>query len=607
MNIGAYLNNKKCEFCLWAPFLNKVELNIISPWEKIVPMGRQEGGYWQAEVEGVSEGVRYLYILEGKTSRPDPASFYQPEGVHGPSCVINHNSFDWTDSRWEGIDSKDMIIYEAHTGTFTPEGTFVSLAERLDYLKDLGINTLEIMPVAQFPGERNWGYDGVYPFAVQHSYGGPDGLKSLVNACHSKNIAVILDVVYNHLGPEGNYLRDYGPYFTDKYKTFWGQALNFDGAYSDAVKDYFVRNAIYWLENYHFDALRLDAVHSIFDMSAQHFLKVLSHRVKDFFREKKRRVYLIAESDLNDSRIIRSCEQGGFAIDAQWCDDFHHALFSSLTGEREGYYADFGNVGQIASSIENGFVYEGQYSVYRKRSQGNFCRDISPSKFIVFSQNHDQIGNRMLGERLSKLVDFRALKTAAAAVILSPHIPLLFMGEEYAEDSPFLYFIDHHDRDLIEAVRRGRKEEFKSFNWKGEVPDPQSKDTFAKSRLKWQCLHKDHHRILRDFYKELINLRKSCDFFKNPRKELFSVTCFDSEKVIMVCLKNTENSAFYLLNFSDRTEGIKLHLEESSYSKLLDSSDKIWAGRGSGLPALLKGNEQIFLEAFNVAVYKTEV
>ena len=401
MRVGAnYLGDTRCEFFIWAPLLNKVELKIVSPEGNVVSMDRDRLGYWRAGVEGISPGTLYLYRLDSERERPDPASYFQPSGVHEPSEVVDHGAFSWKDESWKGIHLSRMIIYELHVGTFTPEGTFKSIIPRLDELIDSGVNAIEIMPIAQFPGERNWGYDGVYPFAVQNSYGGPDGLKNLVNECHKKGVAVILDVVYNHLGPEGNYLPEFAPCFTDKYKTPWGRAINFDDAYSDGVRNFFIENAIYWLKNYHIDALRLDAVHAIVDAGAKHFLEELAERVEEFSKQEMRKFYLIAESNLNDSRVIKPRELGGYGIDAQWCDDFHHSLRVLITGDRSGYYVDFGDIENLVKSFREGFVYSGRYSEYRKRNFGNSSKGRPGGQFVVFTQNHDHIGNRIFGERL---------------------------------------------------------------------------------------------------------------------------------------------------------------------------------------------------------------
>jgi maltooligosyltrehalose trehalohydrolase len=410
-------------------------------------------------VQGVKPGTRYFYRLDGNTERPDPASKFQPEGVHGPSQVIDPH-FVWEELHWSGIPFSHYVLYELHVGTFTAQGTFDAIVPHLDELKDLGITSIEIMPVAQFPGDRNWGYDGVYPGAVQNSYGGPEGLKRLIDACHQRGLAVTLDVVYNHLGPEGNYLCDFGPYFTDRYHTPWGAAINFDGPDSDAVRRFFIENALSWVTEFRLDALRLDAVHGIFDFSALHFLQELAAAVHEQAERLNRRIYVIAESDLNDVRLVSSPELGGYGLDAQWNDDFHHALHTLLTGERTGYYEDFGRIQDLAKAFAEGFVYSGAYSPARRRRHGNTSKDLAADRFVVCAQNHDQVGNRLKGDRLSALVSFEGLKLAAAVVLLSPFIPLLFMGEEYGETAPFPYFVSHSDPDLIEVVRRGRRAEF---------------------------------------------------------------------------------------------------------------------------------------------------
>ncbi|MCL0035335.1 alpha-amylase family glycosyl hydrolase [Thermodesulfovibrionales bacterium] len=385
MRIGAnYLGDGRCEFVVWAPLIRGISLKMVSPPERIIPMEQDRDGHWKRTVSEVYPKMSYLYRLEDEVERPDPASHFQPEGIHGPSQVVDHKEFNWEDEEWKGIQLSEMIIYELHVGTFTPEGTFDAAAARIADLKEMGVSAIEIMPVAQFPGGRNWGYDGTYPFAVQDSYGGPDGLKRLVNESHKRGVAVILDVVYNHLGPEGNYLWNYGPYFTAKYRTQWGEAINFDGAYSNGVRNFFIENALHWFENYHIDALRLDAVHSIVDVSARPFLQGLAERVKKFSEEKGRDFYLIAESDLNDSRVIKRQELGGYGIDAQWCDDFHHAIHTAVTAENRGYYIDFGSIHHLVTSLRDGFVYSGQYSKHRKMNHGNSSKEIPAEQFIIF-------------------------------------------------------------------------------------------------------------------------------------------------------------------------------------------------------------------------------
>lgn len=607
MKIGAqYHGNGRCEFMVWAPFVQDVSVKMFSPAERIIPMKRDGKGYWNVTADDVIPGTRYLYRLENERNRPDPASHFQPEGVHGASQVLDHNSFNWEDEGWSGLDLSEMSIYELHIGTFTSEGTFDAVILRLDEINDMGINALEIMPVAQFPGERNWGYDGVYPFAVQNSYGGPEGLKRLVNECHKKGIAVILDVVYNHLGPEGNYLWDFGPYFTDKYRTPWGKAVNFDDAYSNEVRNFFIENTLHWFNNYHIDALRLDAIHGISDLSARPFLQELAERVEEFSAAEVKRVYLMAESDLNDSRVIRSRALGGYGIDAQWCDDFHHALHTLLTGEHQGYYVDFGRIEHLVKSIREGFVYSGQYSEYRKRNHGNSSKDIPAGKFIVFSQNHDQIGNRTLGERLSTLVSFEALKLAAGTVLLSPYIPLFFMGEEYGEDAPFLYFVSFSDSDLVDAVRKGRKEEFRAFEWQGELPDPQSVETFHKSKIEWGKRYKGTHRVLLDFYKTLISLRRKIPALSNPDKDRLDVREFEDKKVLCMRRWRDGSEVFWIANFNKDDMSITVPLSRGTWKKILDSSEDIWGGSGSLLPETMTQGEELIIRGLSGALYMRE-
>lgn len=608
MRIGAhYLGNRRCKFIVWAPILKNVELKIFTPREKIFSMEKDLNGYWVATIENVSIPTLYVYRLEGEKERPDPASHFQPDGVHNASQVIDHSSFKWGDSRWRGIPLSEMIMYELHVGTFTPDGTFDAIIPRLSEIKDLGINAIDIMPVAQFPGERNWGYDGVYPFAVQNSYGGPEGLKRLVNECHKKGLAVILDVVYNHLGPEGNYIRDYGPYFTDKYRTPWGIAINFDNAYSNEVRNFFTENALHWFKNYHIDALRLDAIHGISDLSAKPFLQELAERVEEFSSLMGRRFYLIAESDLNDSRVIRPRESWGYGIDAQWCDDFHHCVHTLLTGEKDGYYIDFGSIRHLEKSAQEGYVYSGDYSEFRKRNHGNSSKDRPADQFVVFSQNHDQVGNRMLGERLTNIVSFESLKLAAGIILLSPYIPLIFMGEEYGEEAPFVYFISHSDPVLIEAVRRGRKEEFKSFQWKGEPLDPQDRYTFLKSKINWDKRKSGHNKILLDFYKHLIKLRRETPALSNLDKDSLDVDGFEESKILCIKRWKDNSNIFCIFNFHELDMNFIFSLSENNWQKSIDSSDSAWNGPGSLLPEKIKGGEELTLRGRSFAMYRKNI
>jgi maltooligosyltrehalose trehalohydrolase len=521
-----------CRFVVWAPNCERVEVCLEAPDGRTVPMARDDRGYFTATVGGVTPGAQYRYRLEGEKLRPDPASRFQPESVHGPSAVVDP-AFPWSDEDWRGLPLERFVIYELHVGTYTPEGTFDAIIPHLDGLKALGITAVEIMPVAQFPGARNWGYDGVDLFAAQHSYGGPDGLRRLVDACHQRGLAAILDCVYNHLGPEGNYLWDYGPYFTDRYHTPWGAAVNFDGPYSDDVRRFFITNALQWLDEFHLDALRLDAIDTIRDFSAYPFLRQLADTVHARAAEIGQPKYLIAESDMNDARVLRSDRPYEYAMDAQWSDSFHHALHVALTGERSGYYMDYNGVADLATAYRRSFVYAGQYSMHRRRRHGNDPLPACGAQFVICAQNHDQVGNRATGDRLSGLVPFAGLKLAAGAVLLAPYIPLLFMGEEYGEPAPFQFFTNHGDAALIEAVRKGRREEFASFVWAGEVPDPDDPETFARSRLGHRYRQDGStHAVLREFYRELLRLRRELPALAALDLETLDVAADETTKTL---------------------------------------------------------------------------
>jgi maltooligosyltrehalose trehalohydrolase len=547
-------------------------------------MLRSPQGYHTAVVQDLDPGERYLFRLEDRIERADPASLHQPDGVFGPSQVINLSEFQWDDHGWHGLPLRDYILYELHVGTYTSEGTFAAIHDHLEDLNALGVTAIELMPVSQFPGARNWGYDGVFPFAVQNTYGGPFGLQRLVNACHQSGLAVVLDVVYNHLGPEGNYLSDFGPYFTDRYRTPWGQAINFDGPHSDEVVDFFIENSLFWLRDFHIDALRLDAIHGIFDRSAQPLLSQLSTAVDELAQASNRQLYLIAESDLNDSRFVTPRCAQGYGLHAQWNDDFHHALHSLQTKEQFGYYRDFGSLSDLKFAMQRGYVYTGQYSEYRQRRQGNSPDEIKPSQFVVFSQNHDQVGNRMLGERSSSLLSFEALKLSAAAVILSPFLPLLFMGEEYGETAPFLYFTNHADQALGEAVRKGRRAAFAHSQPQQEIPDPQAKSTFARSRLDHRLRHREQHQALWSFYRELIRLRKHLPALSELDASSTEVTGREGDNLLAVHRTWQEDEVFLLFNFSDRAHDDLKVLPPGHWQKCLESAEVQWGGPGSRIP-----------------------
>lgn len=555
----------------------------MSPKERMVALARKQRGYHHGIIDNVTPGSRYLYRLDGSKEYPDPASQYQPNGVHGPSEVVNPH-FPWEDASWPGLSLEKYIIYELHVGTYTKEGTFEAIVPHLDRLNDLGVTTLELMPVVQFPGNRNWGYDGTYPFAAQNTYGGPEGLKILVNACHQKGLAIVLDVVYNHLGPEGNYISHFGPYFTKRYQTPWGAALNFDGPNSDEVRQFFIQNAVYWLTEFHMDALRLDALHAIMDMSSFPFLEELANEFHKQASRCKRQAFLIAESAANDVRMVKPSESGGYGLDSQWNDDFHHSLHVLLTGEQNGYYQDFGQLQHLTKAFREGFVYSGQYSPYRQKRHGRSSQDIPAHRLVVFTQNHDQVGNRMIGDRLSQLVSFEALKLAASAVLLSPFIPLIFMGEEYGEKNPFPYFVSHSAPDLIEAVRKGRHDEFATFNWQGELPDPQDETTYYSAKLNHHLYNEGQHRILHTFYRELIQLRKRIPAITHLSKDDMDVQEIKQAKIITCRRWYHDSEVVILFCFNNDQVSTTISLPEGHWRKQLDSAEIKWQGPGSIIP-----------------------
>ncbi len=509
---------------VWAPLAPRMELEHHGRRE---PMQPQAGGWWIAAVD-LPHGADYAFCREGGEARPDPRSLWQPNGVHAPSRCFDVRRFGWSDAGFRaaaltgagpGVAAprhplaarpcrgpwtpqpglrvwRSAILYELHVGTFTAEGTFDAAIGKLDPLAALGVTHVEVMPIAAFPGERGWGYDGVALFAVHSAYGGPEGFQRFVDACHARGLGVILDVVYNHLGPSGNYLSTFAPYFTDRYHTPWGEAVNFDGAYSDGVREFFIANARSWLRDFHCDGLRLDAVHAIADNSARTFLEELAASVRVLEAERGRPLVLIAESDANDPRLSAPPEAGGIGLTAQWDEDFHHALHAALSGERDGYFCDFGSLAALAATLRRGFYLDGQYSHFRHRRHGRPFGATDASRLVVYAQNHDQTGNRARGERLSQLVSPGLLRVAAALTLLGPGVPLLFQGEEFGAKTPFLYFTDHAEPELAAAVRQGRPR---------ESPDPQDPDTFARSRLRWD----QQDAGLLAWYRDLIRLRRT--------------------------------------------------------------------------------------------------
>ncbi|MFP4642851.1 MAG: malto-oligosyltrehalose trehalohydrolase [Spirochaetales bacterium] len=605
MTIGStYIPGSGTTFRVWAPNRQSVEVHIVSPENRRISMDNDEEGYWHATDTRVEPGAQYFYTLDHRVDRPDPASRLQPRGVHGPSEVIRPHDAVIEDDGFQPPTLADLILYELHVGTFTPAGTFSAAAAHLDYLKDLGINAVELMPVAHFPGQRNWGYDGVYPFAVHTAYGGPAGLAGFVETAHAKGVAVYLDVVYNHLGPEGNYLRDFGPYFTDFYSTPWGEALNFDGPYSDHVRRYVIENLRFWLEDFKVDGLRLDAVHALFDASAVPILSELSAEAERVSIRSGRRRILIAESLQNDSRVITPRDRGGAGIQAEWLDDLHHSLHAYVTGERDRYYVDFGELEHIRKAFAEAYVLARTYSHYYKRTFGNSAADRLPRQFVVYTQNHDQIGNRARGDRLAASADLETLKLLASSVLLGPYTPMLFMGEEYGETAPFEYFVSHSDPDLIHAVRTGRKEGFSEFLQKDEtVPDPQSAEAFERSKIDLgKASASPRNACLFRLHRELIRLRRyvaalppdeptiravlgppedlPADFEYDavPLRARLSVESEDD--VIAIARATSEGLIVTLLNFASQVRQAHFERNDAFFQVLFDSSDNRWSGPG---------------------------
>jgi len=503
-------------FEIWAPQARKMAVKVN---DATLPMqGPDEQGWWRLEIDKAGAGVDYGYLIDDdETLYSDPRSQSQPNGVHGMSRLYDQKSFAWNDARVQAPPLASGVIYELHIGTFTHEGTLDAAISRLDHLVDLGVTHVELMPVASFAGNHGWGYDGVALFAVHQPYGGPDALKRFVNAAHNKGLSVLLDVVYNHFGPVGNYTGKFGPYLVDSHQTPWGGAVNFEGAGAHQVRRFFCDNALMWMRDFHIDGLRLDAVHAYVDRSAIHFLEQLSAEVEALKTTLARHLVLIAESDLNDPRVVTPREAGGLGMDAQWSDDFHHALLAVLNpGPAEGYYADFGELSQLAKALERNFVYDGIYSTFRNRLHGRPTGNLSQHRFLGYIQNHDQVGNRAVGDRLREIAGFDRAKIAAAIVLMSPFVPMLFQGEEWAASSPFQYFANHDDPEMARLVSEGRKKEFSAFGWDPEsIPDPENRDTFERSKLKWKEVSDGKHAEMLAWYRELIRLRRATPSLNN--------------------------------------------------------------------------------------------
>lgn len=555
-------------FRVWAPSANTVDLSLETATR---PMQRGENGWWSVSVADAGPGTRYGYVLDGDgPARPDPRSLWQPEGVHGRSCLVGHGSFPWTDANWQAKPLASALIYELHVGTFTQQGTYLGAIERLDHLVSLGVTHIELMPVNEFSGEWGWGYDGVDLYAPHHAYGTPDDLKRFVNAAHSRGMAVLLDVVYNHLGPAGNYLGQFGPYFTTCHRTPWGEAVNLYGPDSHEVRRFFCDNALMWLRDYHFDGLRLDAVHALVDSGATHLLEQLAEEVSELAVCTGRHLVLIGESDLNDPRVVRSREAGGYGLDAQWSDDFHHALHAVLTGENCGYYCDYGTIAHLAKALRDVFVHDGTFSAYRQRTHGRTVLPLPGYRFVGYIQNHDQTGNRAKGERIAHLAGFRRAKIAAGLVLTSPFVPLLFQGEEWAASSPFQYFTQHEDIELGRAVSEGRRSEFSDFGWDPEeIPDPQERATLERSKLRWEEIGEAQHAEMLDWHRDLIRLRRASRDLMNG--DLRRLATDWSEESRWLIVRRGETAI--CCNFSERAQCLALR---QAGDILLSSTAECW-------------------------------
>ena len=579
--LGASLLANGVTFRVWAPRCRSVD--VVVDGRAIEALTPRDGGLFDVTLEGLAEGAKYKYRLDATRYRPDPASRFQPEGVHGPSVVVDPTRFVWTDQEFGGHALGELAFYEIHVGTFTPPGTFEAIILHLARLVELGVTAVELMPIAEFPGSRNWGYDGVHLWAPQSTYGGPRGLRRFVDACHARGLSVFLDLVYNHLGPEGNYLAEYGPYFADRTQTAWGPAINYDGAGSEGVRRHVIENGRMWVSEFHIDGFRLDAIHAIYDTSPVHVLTEFADAVRGEAARVGRRVHVIAESHDNDRRIVLPSSAGGLGLDAVWSDDFHHAVHRQLTGETAHYYVDFGSEGHLDRAIAEGFAYQGEPSEYFGRPRGTPSADLAGEHFVICLQNHDQVGNRPQGDRIGTLLPFEAVKLAAGLMFVTPAIPLLFMGEEYGETARFQFFSSFLDRDLAEAVRKGRIEEMSRWDTRGPIADPNAPNTFVSSRLNHSLSGAPRHRGLREYYRRWLTLRRTHPALGTRHKELTRVTREADGAVLVVTRMTPERDAVkFVANLTSKTQSSSV--DAPTWRILIDSDAESFGGSGTAVP-----------------------
>ncbi len=594
-------------FEVWAPLADKVEVELVAPTSDTMRLTRRDDGYHVLDAPNVPPGARYFYHLDGGERRADPASRSQPDGLFGASELVDLARFPWNDSDWKGHRLEDLVLYELHVGTYTQEGTFEAIIPHLAGLAGLGVTAIELMPVAQFSGTRNWGYDGVYLFAPQNNYGGPRGLQRLVDAAHAQGLAVFLDVVYNHVGPEGNTLPEFGPYFNTKHETPWGKAINVDGRHSDDVRRFLLENALQWLDDYHMDGLRLDAVHAIIDQSSKTFMEELADTTHAHATVRGVPFHVIAETSANDPRYVRPRNEGGWGLDAMWNDDFTHALYTFTTHDATDYSGDYPDDASLAKAFGNAFVIDGNYSKYRGRRHGRPPLGIPGKRFVVCADNHDRVGNRVNGERLGSLASFDMLKVSAAAVILSPFVPLVFMGEEYAEPSPFLYFTDHSDAKLREEVSRGRKEEFKGHGWTTEPPDHAALETFQRSTLRHSVKTSGHHATMLAYYRRLLTLRRTHPALRRlDHREVVS-EARSKEHIVTVLRGKDKRRTLLILHSGEKERKTDVAVPRGDWRLLLDSNAAQWNGSGKGHPTRLRstGTSRLALAGATALLYET--